>query len=264
MHCGKVNRLIVYEKNDCFVMVEQHQHALLSGEFAKRWAVESFLDDPFRDAVVCGISQHDRSWIDLDGAPFWNDARQRPYTFMDFPLIPKLTFYRKGIDEAEQMDPYAALLDSMHYCSFLTNATDEQSVHFVSQERARQARIMDSLDLRSSERQERLQFHFQLLQFCDDLSLYICMQEPGVSKEQEIDWYKNGFKQQFDFAGGRKIVPSWESTENLALSEFPFAAQFTTELRLKVVSKSEIQKVGLLQAFQSTPDSKRVVTFVPH
>nr|WP_253735858.1 DUF3891 family protein [Paenibacillus sp. FJAT-26967] len=30
--------------------------------------------------------------------------------------------------------------------------------------------------------------HFKLLKLCDELSLYVCLNEPGVSKDEEHPW----------------------------------------------------------------------------
>lgn len=36
--------------------------------------------------------------------------------------------------------------------------------------------------------------HYRLLKFCDELSLYVCMNKPGVKKKDEIDLFKDGFE----------------------------------------------------------------------
>lgn len=125
-----------------------------------------FLGEEWKEDVLYSIKEHDRAWIDLDHTPLWNDELQRPYSFIDYPSLIKLTYYRQGIDKVGRQSPYAGLLCSLHFASFY-------------------------------EAQKNVQFHFKLLQQCDHLSIYLCMQEPGINKAQEISWYRNGFPQLF-------------------------------------------------------------------
>nr|AYQ72090.1 DUF3891 family protein [Cohnella candidum] len=119
--------MIIREIQDSFVMVTQHDHALLSGEIAKHFTDPYFVDGAYRADVELAIREHDRGWIRLDDAPIWNDRDAKPFSFMDYPLLPKLTHYRLGIDEVQAQSEYAALLCSMHYCSFMAGHTPEQT-----------------------------------------------------------------------------------------------------------------------------------------
>jgi hypothetical protein len=253
-------RMIVYERGEKFVMVAQHHHALASGEIARRWRERYFIGKDRREDVLYGISQHDRGWIDLDNTPFWNDADKRPYSFVEFPLVPKLSFYRKGVDEVEETSPYGALLCSMHYVSFFDGTSEETALSYVRDEQARQRRLRERLGI-GEEEAAVLHFHFTLLQFCDNLSLYICIQEPGIAKEQEISWYRNGFPQRFTFNGEEKISARWLDRKTVQLTSFPFEEEFEVSVPLKEVTKKEVEQLGIAKAYSQTGWIERNISF---
>ncbi|TLS37894.1 DUF3891 family protein [Pseudalkalibacillus caeni] len=251
--------MIVYEREDDFVMTKQHDHALLSGEIAADWDSKWFLAPSERKSVEYGIKQHDRGWIGLDDIPFWNDKHHAPYSFMDFPLLPKLTFYKKGIDEVQEEDVYAALLCSMHYISFFNGVKNKHAIEFVKEEKKRQSWIKSNLQINSL-KEDFLTFHFQLLQFCDDLSLYICFQEPGVGKKDELTWYKDGFPQSFFFLkNNERIKATWLNESKIRLDPFPLQQEITVSVPLRVVPKEKIKEMGIAAAFSQTPIQTRTV-----
>src|SRR5690625_149953 len=104
--------MIVTKKANSFLMFEQHEHAKISGLMAKYWRDELFLGKTMREEVELAISQHDRAWIPLDKNLIWNEEKQAPYTFMDYPLEEKLRAYKRGADEIEKESNYASLLCS--------------------------------------------------------------------------------------------------------------------------------------------------------
>ncbi len=215
--------------------------------------------------MATAVFEHDRGWIDLDDTPFWNDRSGAPYSFIDFPLVPKIAFYRKGIDEVERMNRYAALLCSLHYASFFERETHPAGVNYLREERERQRRLKRELRIDSQEAEDALQFHFELLQFCDRLSLYICLNEPGVKKADEFAWYREGFphSERFPFAANRKIVAYWLDEQRVSLSAFPFEQPFLASVMIKAVGKPDIAEYGLAQAYERTPWTERKVTLVP-
>src|SRR5690606_13416907 len=120
----------------------QHDHAYLSGVIS-RWFPESMFGHDRIQEVVLAIEQHDRGWIRLDETPIWNDRHGVPFSFMDYPLPPKLLSYRQGIDEVEEMNMYAGLLCSLHYSSFnhIKNSSLKYCVEFREYETDRQSRM---------------------------------------------------------------------------------------------------------------------------
>jgi hypothetical protein len=214
--------VIVRERPDSFVLFEQHRHGLFSGEFARHWAARI----PIREAALYAIANHDVGWRELDETVRWNDETGRPYSFLDYPVGPKLRAYANGLDYVQAHSPYAACLCSMHYGSFVRDARREPEISFREAEAARRRGIEATL---SEEEIGGLEYNFRLLQLCDDLSLFVCLNEPG---RNDYPHYRDGF----GFMGTR-LQPVWEDERTLRLDPNPFSEDFWIELPYLVCGK---------------------------
>ncbi len=251
--------MIIRESENEFIMIKQHDHAFLSGEIATQVKKNVFKSDDYIDEVIKAAYEHDRGWIALDETPLWNDKENIPYSFQDYPLELKLAFYKKGLDELERVSPYAALLCSFHFSSFFPSPSDTSSIQFVKEELKRQTSIQKQIDLEPN----LLNQHFRWLQFCDDLSLYICLNEPGVKKKNEHPWFVNGFRNTEVFSSSKKpIVAEWLSDKTINVQSFPFESEFTVNLTYKSISKNDIDEDGINNAFDKSPWLEEEITFV--
>ncbi len=241
--------MIVNEQPDSFVMITQHDHAQVSGQLAAHWCKDRYGSEWWSDTVYA-IYHHDNSWIKMDAVPLWYDKKQQPYNFMDFPLVPKLVFYKLGLDEIEMENAYAALLCSMHYCSFFQQTTRDEVKEFLVGEHERQQRIKHRCGICFAEQQVLLDVHFHLLQFFDDASLYTCFNQPGTSKQDEYAWYKEGFRSSVRLPDMPKIVARWKDEKHISFAPFPFETAFAIQLPLKEVSKSSVCEKGIAAAYE--------------
>src|SRR5699024_651196 len=187
--CERMSGLIIRERDYAFVMIEQHHHAQISAEIIGKWRDYLFHHDPLYKSVMYAIEQHDCGWRFFDEQPFWNDAEQAPYAFTNFPTMAKSVLYTKGIDEVEALDPYAAVLCSAHYTKFLEKSEHREARRFVERENLRRERILSQLEIESMNIVDQ---HLALLQFADNISLYLCLNEPGAKKEAEHFFFKRG------------------------------------------------------------------------
>lgn len=252
--------MICREQDGDFIMIKQHDHGKLAGELAKRFRSQQVPEPARRGEVLRAVGNHDRGWIDLDETPFWNDAEGSPYTFIDFPVVPKLTFYKRGLDEIEEDTPYGALLCSLHF-DRLIEVSGEDSPELTlyrEREEERRARIRRELEPSAPIGESELYYDSRLLQFSDDLSLYMALNEPGSSKSEEHPWWRDGFSgsEDFGFTDGRRITAEWEGEHRLLLDPFPFTESFTVTLALRKVSKPEVQAKGIARAYRETPESE--------
>ncbi|WP_209123663.1 DUF3891 family protein [Alkalihalobacillus sp. BA299] len=242
--------MIIRETNDAFIMIKQHDHAFISGEVAKHFKCDLLKAEHFFDDAIFAAYEHDRSWIGLDETPIWNDQANLPYSFSDFPLLPKIAFYTIGLDEIEKVSPYASLLCSLHYSSFFSHSNDEKGIQFLNAERKRQEKIKGNIpDLDHA----LLLEHYRLLQFCDDLSLYFCLNELGIKKEQEHPWFINGFSKTELF--NDKIHPlfaEWLNPKEITIRTFPFSNEFKVTLKYKTVLKNAIEVMGIAKAYENS------------
>jgi hypothetical protein len=250
--------MIIRETPNSFFYVTQHDHAFLSGRMVDHWRAAYFEDAARRADVALAIYQHDRAWIPLDATPLWNDVTHAPFSFLDFPAPSKLVHYQHGLDEAEQLNPYAGLLCSMHYASFFATDASDIGQAFHSRETQRQQRLRQQLGLTTEAQTQVLDFHLYLLKFCDNLSLYLCLNEPGVDKAHENPWYRKGipYSDQFAFMNQQLIQASWADEHTVRVEPFPFEQPFSVVLRYKELPKQQINATGLTACFHSTPVSE--------
>ncbi|BCB04232.1 DUF3891 family protein [Bacillus sp. KH172YL63] len=242
--------MIIREREHSFIMIEQHHHAFISGEIIQHIDRKFLQSTDYFESLTLSAYQHDRSWIGLDACPIWNDSEKKPFSFSDFPLLLKLAFYQKGVDEIEKMNLYAGLLCSMHFYSFFTQSSNRDCLAFMDKEDERQTRIKKELPELDK---ELLQQHFTLLQFSDDLSLYLCLNEPGVEKSKEHPWFIKGFKHTDMFSKTQKLLNArWLDEVHVGLDPFPFADECRVHLPYKKVSKEKIEKLGIAKAYENS------------
>lgn len=250
--------MIILELEDSFIMITQHDHAKISGEIAQHWKDDYFKGEERKEDVLLAISEHDRGWIEADSAPLWNNRQQKPYTFMDYPLESKVAFYKKGIDEVKKMSKYASLLCSAHYTSFLQYEEDPIGIKFMEDESTRRLRLLKQYGILSNMAKEKLfHHHLSILKWCDNLSLYICLNEPGAKKENEYPFFQNGISPTFSFTNDLTIQVHWADQETLSLSMTPLKKEVQVQLVFKEVKKEDIIANELITAYTNTHNSIR-------
>lgn len=215
--------MIVRERPDSYVLVEQHEHARVSGEFARHWAAEL---RPYDDTVYA-VTNHDVGWRSLDAEVRFDPGSGRPYAFTDYPLEPKLRAYVDGLDLVEAHSPYAACLCSMHYASIVRNERAPVAEEFVASELARQERAREGMSL---EELGNLPYNFRLLQLCDSLSLFVCLNEPG---RNEHPYYRDGLRFM-----GETLWPVWEGSHTLTFKPNPFSEPFDIAVPFREIAKN--------------------------
>jgi hypothetical protein len=259
--------MIVYSREDEFVMVKQHEHGRLAGEFAKQLKEEWLGESEWKHDFLHAVAEHDRSWVDMDEVPLWNDIRNKPYGVEDLPLLLRMPFYLRGLQELGTESVYAGLLVNMHYTSFqpglmanMVGGMHERALPLLESVKREQIRLQLKLGLLEGESQQVLKQHLSLLQLCDELSLYVCVQEPGTPKEQEKLPYKDGFMSTSSFLNGAKTVPRWLSPDRLELAPSPFRNETAFSFRAKHVSRNRIREVGLAPAYWEASEQEVVFT----
>ena len=206
--------MIVRKRRDSYLLVKQHDHALVSGEFAKPWARKP---RPL-DSTLYAIAHHDVAWKGPDASVHWNEETGRPYSFTDYPTEPKVLAYSEGLDWLEERDAYAACLCSMHYETLVRRLgrSSEAEERFADAESGRQARLRAEM---SGEELENLEYNLGLLRLCDGLSLFVCLNEPG--DDDDPPPYPGGFE-----LSGERFKPIWDDQNTLRLNPNPFSESF--------------------------------------
>ncbi len=63
--------MIIRETEDAFVMTTQDDHGRFSGDVARGFRKELFLDETVVEEVLLAIAEHDRAWLPMDDTPIW-------------------------------------------------------------------------------------------------------------------------------------------------------------------------------------------------
>ncbi|RAL27039.1 DUF3891 family protein [Thermoflavimicrobium daqui] len=215
--------MIVRQQEDHFILIPQHDHALVSGEFALHWNHEIVP----RKETLYAISYHDVGWKKLDQSVLWDEKTNQPTDFSRYPLKEKIEAYQEGIKIVQSKEPYAGYLCSLHFASFFKNDQSELGMYFFQGELDRQHKLKQHftrLEMQS------MKENFALLQFCDHLSLAICLNEP---KKNTHPWYKNGLMYQ-----GVRYHWIWESDTCLRLEPNQFDSSFIIRIPYQVIDKN--------------------------
>ena len=215
--------MIVRERSSSYVLIKQHDHGLISGEFARRWTEKPRPLEP----TLYAIANHDIGWQSADASVRWNKDTDSPYSFTNYPTEPKLQIYKGGLDLLELQSPYAACLCSMHYAALVSGSEDEAVIRFLEREAGRRHKIKSTMTV---EEVYNFEYNFRLLRLCDDLSLFVCLNEPGRNVHP---WYQKGFEFK-----GRKLQPVWEDDYTLRFHPNPFSKPFDLVVPYALIDKS--------------------------
>lgn len=221
--------MLVQELDGRLRLIRQQDHAQLAGALAHAWRAppdggesapgSGAGGEPLPYRVVWATGVHDAGWTGLDRRPVLDPGAGRPYDFHRLPLERKLGPYRGGIERISDLDSYAGLQVSRHYCSFLDGASGDEDVEaFLEGERERRAELLGRLPrrLRGDDLLER---ELGYLKLFDTLSLYVCLTGPGVSAETRPEWLVPG--DEVETPSGRRVELSWRSEDELVLDPAP-------------------------------------------
>src|SRR5271167_4975362 len=120
-------------------LVTHVDHAHLAGAFAEQWGNELFLAPEPRERVLRGVATHDDGWAARDQQPqvtrqgrpsaFSVELVGKYSAFEEIDLADYLAVRERAVHMVAEVDPYAALLVSMHTYNLLTARADRTTIH---------------------------------------------------------------------------------------------------------------------------------------
>jgi len=249
---GGIN-VIVRETKTHFILIQQHDHARLSGEIFNAFSKDLFHTIPKRNSVEYAIFNHDLGWNAVDKMPFWNDEMGKPYSFMNFPQIPKISFYREGIEKVSKVDAYAGLLCSRHYAHFILGGLDtEEARAFVQEEQERKDAYIEQF---SDFNESVFEYHYGLLALCDNLSLYLCLNKPGKRALTNVTMFQDGIPtppQLHETLDVDTIQIRYKNKKSAKIDTPLFDRKQKFTVPYKAIPKKNIKKNGLLPSYLNT------------
>jgi hypothetical protein len=179
-------------------LITHPDHARLAGAFAERWGNAMFTQPYPRRQVLQGIATHDDGWALRDAAPqitraglpagFSTELVGKYSAFEEINLVDYIAVRERAVAVVAALDPYAALLVSLHTYNLLTERADRSTIQpeqlpllddFLGRQKALQEKLHDVIASDASFTPEetswpRIRDHFRLLQATDNLSLLAC------------------------------------------------------------------------------------------
>ena len=207
--------MIRRDEQDAFLLISQHDHALISGELAEQFGNSAFAKPQPLESVIRGIRLHDCGWPLHDDRPTLNPAGL-PLDVFETPRDIALKVWSASADRAAAEDQYAGLLVSLHVLNLSVFVTTLPQAHdrsfnlesppdrfamakFQQHEIARQEDLRLKLGLRTDrpghhklphdvtqKKEDQLTFNFRLLQAMDAISLAACCTKPPSSQTQDV------------------------------------------------------------------------------
>ena len=199
-----------------FLLIAQHDHALVAGVLAEHFGNGNFAVPEPRDKTIKGVSLHDCGWPLHDDEPTLNKEGS-PSDVFETTRPVALKVWTASAERASADDPYAGLLTSLHVLSLSVFATSETSIahekfdlddpqerfanlKFQQREIARQEELRARCGLRTEKplhhsglpkegmqrAEDQLQFNFRMLQAMDFLSLAACCTKPPADQTQDV------------------------------------------------------------------------------
>ena len=253
--------MLYYELGEDYIFIDQDEHGRFSGRLAQHFKRDYFYDKNRAANVLFAIENHDRAWIGMDETPLWNDEKCKPYSFIDLPKSIKLVFYKKGIDEVEAKNQYAAILCSQHYQDLVKNAKDQKTIEFIQEEKRRVCRLKEKLGISGD---KELKEDLDIVKLFDNLSLFVCLQEGKTESEKNFKFFKDGIYPTFECMGNQKIKAQWLNNRKISLDPFPFTQEIQVPLKYKRVSKEDIKSYGVARAYKEVETSVKMISFIQY
>jgi len=217
--------------------IMMHDHAALSGQFARAFGNAEFEAPLPLDLVIYIIGHHDAGWAAFDRDPVTDPQTGLPYTVFGTPARHILPTSKGSPDYNQRHHPYCGLLSSMHTFGIYNgrygfssagrlnriSPDDKPAVEAMlavelERQKALKAELGRSAETATWVEEVRLFQNYKLLQFCDLLAIYYNTTHAEQRSEQIFTHVPMGRERDVSVTIRPKAPGVY------ALSPFPFAA----------------------------------------
>ncbi|MEM4410001.1 MAG: DUF3891 family protein [Candidatus Caldarchaeum sp.] len=173
--------MIRREAEGGWLLINQHDHALLSYCLMNHWDGNRFYLPCNFGEVAFAIREHDWGWKAWDRKPKVNPRDGYPMSFTEIDPESQATIWRRSIFAHRDTHPYASVLIALHFFVFNERnlAKDPENHHSLCLKREICSLVeeilkisLDTLEL--DELPQHVKYDLKLLQIGDALSLAIC------------------------------------------------------------------------------------------
>ena len=289
--------MIVTRRDGMLTLVTQVEHGRVAGALARSWGNDLFAGPQPREAVCIATAKHDEGWRAWDDRVLVNELARRPLHFLEIDAEEHVRLYRHGVKTVSLADVYAGILVGMHWSGLyrgrwsspsargrlgtsrsigasLDEVVDAEEHRWVDAKRRAWAVEEPRADFEA-----RLWHNFELLQFWDLFSLYLCVtpNEPDAGALDAVPWGPQLGDLEHDARPA--ILPPirfgpWHRRSTLVVSvvaraticvdPWPFRTrEVTVEVEGKVIPDAEYDAASSRRLVRATPPSVTTWTLRP-
>jgi hypothetical protein len=110
--------MIRREEKGGWSLINQHDHAALSGQIMNYWGNEAFEPPDPRDEVLFAVSEHDNGWREWDSSPKINTKTGYPVNFIEMDFPDQKAIWTRSFTRFSGDHPYASALIALHFRVF--------------------------------------------------------------------------------------------------------------------------------------------------
>ena len=222
------------------ILINQTDHAKLSGQCAAHWGNRVFAGLRPREAVVRAAMFHDSGWYDYEASPTIAPETGKPLNFMQVPWgKPQRRAFEWAIEWMTRIDPYSGLLVSKHRTGlqrgrydrvahpkfFNTQNLPDDNEDFLARNEGAQAALIRDNNYDEAE----FWTNFQLLQAFDLISLFLC-------NKDVVDDYIEPVPTSYDGKSAPvKLALKTVGTNRIEVDPFPFDVE---PLRVQLIRRT--------------------------
>src|SRR3990172_1086690 len=164
-----------------WVLINQHDHAELSGEIMTFWGNKEFLRPEPYDEVLFAIRGHDNGWKEWDSSPRINPVNQYPMNFIEMTSSDQAYIWRRCFKRHSVEHPYASALIALHFGKLNEKSLNKnlnnnmaKSLHSEIIDFVSNMLNINASDLNLSSFPKDVQVNLGLVQIGDIISLALC------------------------------------------------------------------------------------------
>lgn len=110
--------MIRRENDGGWILITQHDHALLSGQVMSHWGNDSFIKPEPYDEVLFAVKEHDSGWKEWDSNPKINTENGFPANFTEMSPYDQSVIWSKCYRSHSNDHPYASAIVALHFSKF--------------------------------------------------------------------------------------------------------------------------------------------------
>ena len=164
-----------------WVLINQHDHAELSGEIMTFWGNKEFSRPEPYDEVLFAIRGHDNGWKEWDSSPRINPVNQYPMNFIEMTSSDQAYIWRRCFKRHSVEHPYASALIALHFGKLNEKSLNKnlnnnmaKSLHSEIIDFVSNMLNINASDLNLSSFPKDVQVNLGLVQIGDIISLALC------------------------------------------------------------------------------------------